>query len=138
MDDLQLLEGFERRTLTRFSHEDHVRVAYLLIRKYGAQEAPDRVIAGLRGLAKNFGTPAFFLHVTRTVAWVRIIDGVDGVDRVDGKPRASADLLRAHPELHRRDLLDDYYSPFRLLGYRPRRTFVEPDLRPFPRMRSAS
>lgn len=126
--DEELLRGFEEGTLRRFSHEDHVRVAFLLVRRYGGEQAPDRMIAGLKGLARNFGTPAFLLHVTRTVAWIRIIEGLSG------SAQTSDELLTGHPELLRRNLLHEYYGPLRLLGRRARRTFVEPDLRPFPRV----
>ena len=129
MKDDELLERFEAGTLDKLPHEDHVRVAYLLTRQYEVDEAADRMMSGLRGLASRFGTSPAFLDVTRTVAWTRLIDGLDGSG-------SSTEFLEAHPELHRRDLLDDYYSGVRLRNPVAHFRFVKPDRRGFPDQRS--
>jgi hypothetical protein len=130
MDDDELLARFEAGTLDTLPHEDHVRVAYLLSRQHAVEDATKRMIDGLRGLAPRFGTSTAFLHVTRTAAWMRIIAGTGG----DG---TSAAWLTAHPELRRRDLLDDYYSHGRLNNVVAWRRYVQPNKRDFPHDREA-
>lgn len=125
MTDAELLAGFETATLNQFPHEYHVRVAYLLILKYGQDAALDHMVAGIKGLASRFGTSPSFIHITRTAAWIKIIGS-----QVDG-PLPSGLFLDTHPELLRKDLLDDYYSWGRLFTPKSRRVFVKPN-RPFP------
>lgn len=125
MDDTELLQGFESATLTQFPHRDHVRTAYLLVLAYGPVEAETRMIAGIRGLAPNFGVSPSFIHTTRTIAWTRII-----ASQVDG-PRSSAEFLARTPALLRKDLLDDFYGWGRLLTPKAFRKFIAPN-HPFP------
>ena len=62
--------------------------------------------------------------MTRTVAWTELVaSAADGCATSD-------ELFERHPELLRRDLLDDYYSPGRLTTDEARERFVEPDLAP--------
>lgn len=125
MDDAELLSQFEAGTLRAFPHESHVRVVYLLIRRDGPDAALQAMSAGILAMARARGLTRLF-HVTRTTAWTRIVAAA-GAD-ADGD---SLEFLAAHPELGRRDLLDDYYSPGRLDTDEARTTFVEPDLKPF-------
>lgn len=125
MNDAELLDGFETSTLNQFPHEYHVRVAYLLVLKYGQDEAFQRMIDGIKGLASNFGLSASFIHITRTAAWIKIIGS-----QVEA-PVPSSKFLDTHPDLLRKDLLEDYYNWGRLFTPKSRRTFVEPN-RPFP------
>lgn len=122
MDDAELLLRFESGTLTEFPHESHLRVVYLLIRRDGADAALRAVAAGILAMARANGRPEAY-HVTRTTAWTRLVAAT-------GANAGSMQWLASHPELTRRDLLDDFYSAGRLLTDEARTTFVEPDLRP--------
>jgi flavin reductase (DIM6/NTAB) family NADH-FMN oxidoreductase RutF len=115
MDMDQLLDAFERGTLegSAFPHEAHLRVAWLLNRKYGWEQGLDRLIAGIRGVAERAGSPDAF-HETITRAWFVLA--------------TAADDLRAFPELFDRSLLERYYSRDVLESGRSR--WVEPDLHP--------
>lgn len=104
MNDAELLAGFETSMLNLFPHEYHVRVAYLLILKYGQDDAFDHMVAGIKGLASTFGLSPSFIHVTRTAAWIKII----GSQVEAAIP--SGEFLDAHPRLLRKDLLEDYYT----------------------------
>ena len=127
MDDDELLARFRRSDLDEFPHELHLRVAYLLVRERGEAQGADEFIQGLRALAHRFGALPSMLHVTRTRAWVRLI-----ASRADGDAESSARFLAAHPELRRKDLLDDYYTWPRLNSLRARRTFTAADRQPLP------
>jgi hypothetical protein len=109
-------------TLAEFPHESHLRVVYLLIQRDGAQAALEAVGAGILAMARAKGHPEAF-HVTRTTAWTRLVAAAGGSGD-------SVSWLAGHPELTRRDLLDDYYSAGRLTTDEARTEFVEPDLRP--------
>ena len=124
MDDTELLARFEAGTLPSFPHEDHVRTVYLLVVRDGAADALLQVSAGIRAMAQANGRPGAF-HVTRTEAWTRIVAAAAA------EPQDSREFLAEHPELLRRDLLDDYYAPGRLTTDEARERFMEPDV-PLP------
>ena len=126
LDDQELLDRFRASALTAFPHEYHVRLAHLLIDERGEAAAAEEFMQGLRNLARNFGALPSMLHVTRTLAWIRLIAAAGG------RGESTASFLAAHPELRRKNLLDDYYSRHRLNSLRARRTFVEPDLQELP------
>jgi hypothetical protein len=121
MDDAALLDAFEHGTLDHFPHEHHLRVVYGLVVRHGEAEALRRVSAGIQRMAAAKGKPQAF-HVTRTAAWTALVASVAG------ECGDSAELLARHPELVRRDLLDDYYSAAVLTSDAAREAFVEPDL----------
>ncbi len=122
MDDAALIDGFEAGTLEQFPHEDHLRVVFGFVVRHGRAEALDRVSAGILRMATAKGAPEKF-HVTRTVAWTELV--ASAADECT----TSAELFERHPELLRRDLLDDYYSAGRLTTDEARTTFVAPDVR---------
>ena len=66
MNDQELLTGFRRSRLDVFPHEDHLRVAHLLVREHGEARGAQEFIRGLRRLAYRFGALPFMLHMTRT------------------------------------------------------------------------
>lgn len=125
MDDDELLASFEAGTLEAFPHESHLRVIYLLTRRDGLDAAVASMSARIRAWASASGRPEAF-HVTRTVAWARLVAAC-------GDSGGSLEFLAGHPELTRRDLLDDYYSAGRLAADEARRSFIEPDLKPLVR-----
>ena len=127
MDDDELLVRFRGSDLDRFPHEFHVRVAYLLVRELGEVRGGDEFSQGLRDLAHRFGALPSMLHVTRTRAWMRLV-----ASRAADAAGSSTQFLAAHPELRRKDLLDDYYTWPRLNSLRARRTFVAADREPLP------
>jgi hypothetical protein len=113
MTDEELLSQFEAGRLTEFPHERHVRVAWALAQRYGADEALSRMRAGIKALAARAGQPGKY-HETITRAWLELV-------------RDAAEL-EAHPELMDKRLLARFYSPERLAVGRER--WVEPDLLP--------
>src|SRR6266851_187888 len=62
MDDDAFLDAFEHGRLQQhgFGHRDHLRVAWLYVRRYGRDEAVRRAEAGLRALATWHGHPERF------------------------------------------------------------------------------
>jgi hypothetical protein len=126
VDDLERVRLFEEGRLEPFGHPEHVRVMFGLLSIEPLDEATRRMSAGIRRIAEAHDNPRAF-HVTRTVAWTRLIAAA-----AEATPAVDSDaLLAAHPELLRRDLLNDYYSADLLTSDAARDGFVEPDLRDF-------
>jgi hypothetical protein len=126
LTDEEFLDGFERRSLSSFSHSDHIRLAFIYARRGGVEAA----VAGarrIRGFAADAGAAGKY-HETLTVAWARIIAHL-----VAGSPEGPFPaFLGAHPELQDRKLLLKHYSQPRLWSEEARARFLEPDLLPLP------
>ena len=75
MNDAMLMSAFEDGTLepSDVHHREHVRLAWLYLRRYGRAGAERRLIAGLRCLAERAGRPDRFDEAL-TRAWVRRIE----------------------------------------------------------------
>src|SRR5262245_40098334 len=70
MKEKQLLQGFEAATLPVFSHRDHLRVAWLLLRRLPFEEGARRFVVGLKSLAAAHGVPEKF-H--QTITWASLV-----------------------------------------------------------------
>lgn len=127
VNDRDLLSGFLNGTLESFPHEAHLRVVHLLVLERGEDAALATVTERIRAMAAAAGAATKF-HMTRTTAWTRIVAAATAA----GVTADSDEFLARHPELIRRDLLDDYYSAELLTSERARLEFVEPDRAPLP------
>ena len=76
---------------SEFRHEDHVRVAWELSRRYPREEAYERLAAGIRAMAARSGRPDAF-HETITRAWFELIADTPALD--DGSELYDRSLLR--------------------------------------------
>ncbi|MEO8528345.1 MAG: hypothetical protein ABI435_04645 [Pseudolysinimonas sp.] len=126
MDDDELLERFAANTLPAFPHEEHLRVVFAK----SAHAGVEQTITFLRDGIQSWAIAADMVgayHETRTVAWVRrvVAARADFTGTFD-------EFLDLHPELRRRDLLDEHYSPELLNSPAAREGFVEPDRDPLP------
>jgi hypothetical protein len=128
MSDDEVMQAFEACQLdpAKFHHDDHIRLAWLCVQRYGAQEAETKLLYGLRRFAKRAGVPQKFMHTT-TVAWTRLVATAH-----TGSPRTVnfSEWIQSRPELLDRNLLARYYSPGRLETAEARSGWVEPDLAP--------
>ena len=117
MNDDELVSAFDTNTLTAFPHELHVRLTQAKLARMPESDALASIRRGIQTMAGDSG----LYQETRTAAWVRLI--------ASGLPLE---------QLHRRDLLDDYYSPGLLNSQAARDAFVEPDLKPLVEASSAT
>jgi hypothetical protein len=71
----ELIAGFEGGTIapTAFGHREHVRLAWVYLRRHGRPGAERRMLAGLRAFAAAAGKPEKF-NAALTLAWVARID----------------------------------------------------------------
>jgi hypothetical protein len=119
MTDEEFLAAFEARTLSTWTHRDHLRMAYAYLKRHPFDEALDRIRRGIRALNAARGSTGY--HETITIAWVRVL-----------KPLADADdPLDQHPELTSA-YLARFYSSDRLNSPEAKAEFVEPDLAALP------
>ena len=133
MDDQRLWQAFNEYSLTRaeWTHEAHVRTAFLHSQRYPLDEAHLRLRAGIirlnerHGLVET-GERGYFETLTRV--WLVLV--------ADASARSSTtnsrELLDRCPELYDRTLPSRYYSNALLTSVRARSIFVTPDLEALP------
>ena len=128
LSDEEFLSGFEESRLEpgNFHHRDHVRLAWICVRRFGRLAAEERLLHGIRKMAERAGVSEKFLYTT-TVAWVRLVAA--------RQPQAEArenfqDWIANWPELLNKNLLDEYYSAGKLESAQARAGWLEPDRKP--------
>lgn len=131
-NDDEFLAAFEARTLEEFHHRDHIKVAYLYLRRYPLGEAIAKVRTGLQALAAAWGAPVDDLergyHETVTQAWVRLVHVT--LSHCGGAESADT-FCEQQPQLMQKAHLESFYSRERLMTWTAKREFVEPDLAEF-------
>jgi hypothetical protein len=126
MNDEDLLAGFESQSLPNdaFHHQEHVRVAWMFVKRDGVARAMATFSESLKRFAVAKGKPNLY-HETITFAYLLLIG-----ERLARKRAATwnefaaenADLLTWKP-----GVLDRYYSDALLWSDLARATFVMPD-----------
>ena len=112
-----------------FTHEAHLRLAWIHLRKYGLEQAIRNVTDQLQQFVQMVGAEGKF-HMTLSVAAVKAVYHFMG--------RATSPdfrgLLEEFPALRDqfRELIDAHYGADRLNSPAARSTFLEPDRLPFP------
>jgi len=131
MTDDEFLTAFETCTIDALRHRDHVKVAYLYLRRHPLDQAIVKVRTGLQALAKAWDAAVDDLercyHETTTQAWVRLVHLTLSNAGVAGSADAFCDQ---HPTLMQKTHLHLFYSPERLKTWEAKREFIEPDLAP--------
>jgi hypothetical protein len=125
--DEAFLQAFEDCQLDpgKLRHVDHIRIAWLCVKRYGAADAEAKLLHGIRQFAERAGVPQKFMHTT-TIAWTRLVAA-----QVNSSPADNfSEWIETHPELLGRNLLAKYYSPGRLETREARSGWVDPDLTP--------
>ena len=130
MTDDEFLAAFETCKLVRkdWTHEAHVRMAWLYLTQLPFDEALEQVRAGIQKLNTVIGSTDGY-HDTITVAFVRVI-----ADRLRSGETYPAFRDR-NPDLFDRTLsvLLRHYTNERLYSADARQRFLEPDREPLPR-----
>lgn len=123
MTDAELLSGFAGATLDAFHHRDHVRVAWLYLRRDGLARALSSFPADLRRFAAAKHNPGLY-HETITWAFLLLIHErmADAGEDFEAFAARNPDLLSWKPSA-----IDRYYTPETLASERARRAFVLPD-----------
>ena len=126
LTDTELVERFLDTSLPApaFSHAQHVRCAWLFVRRYGMPRALEEFPAALRRFANAKGATMLY-HETITWAYLLLIhERQERQGAADWEMFAAAnpDLLTWQPSV-----LDSLYRPETLWSEVARKTFVMPD-----------
>ena len=124
MTDDELVAGFEAASLASFRHRDHVRVAWIYLRRLGLLEALAAVSRGLQRLADAHGHRAKYHE---TVSWLYVF--VIHERMAAGGHPTWAEFERSNPDLLANwgAFVGRYYSPGMLRSPVARRSFMLPD-----------
>lgn len=131
--DDALWDAFSRHALTHaeWTHEAHLRVAFLHVTRYPLDEAHLRMRAGIIRMNERHGlveSPERGYFETLTYAWLAIVAAA----QAETKASSSKALLAARPELLDRERPLRHYSRELLRTARARAIFVAPDREPLP------
>ena len=125
--DQELLELFDRSQLPqeRWTHQAHLRVALLYLRRLGPQQALEELRDKIQRLNLFHGvytTRDRGYHETRTRVWLSVLwDG--------SKSRSDEDLIG---EYSQKDVCLDYYQRSTLATWESRIGWVPPDKKSLP------
>ncbi len=111
-----------------FSHEAHLRLAWIHVRKYGKQQAINNVCDQIKVFDQTHGDGTMF-HRTVTVVAVEAVAHFMGKVKADDFPSfiAQAPRLRTHLK----DLIAQHYSWNIFTDAKAKESYLEPDLLPF-------
>jgi hypothetical protein len=138
-EDDKFLEQFETKTLPleEWHHRQHIKVAYLYLRKYPFEEAMERMRAGVKAFNAAKGIPEALdrgYHETMTQAWLRLVY----FTLCEYGPAESADAFyEQSPQLTQKKTLRFFYTKELFMSWQAKQEFVEPDIIPLPRSKKA-
>jgi hypothetical protein len=132
MTDDELWDLFQRAGLPAavWTHTEHLRVAWMYLRRCSIDEAHVRMRVGIIRLNASHGlveTIARGYHETMTRTWLRL---VASAMRATPEVAGSREFLALHPERLARDAWLRHYTRERMMSPEARAVFVPPDLAP--------
>lgn len=112
-----------------FSHEAHIRLAWIHIRKYGATQASENMCDQIKSFAEHHGAYDKF-NKTITIASIHVISHF--IER--SQAETFVDFNREFPQIFTdfKSLLTVHYRWETLISQDARARWVEPDRMPFP------
>jgi hypothetical protein len=127
--DEQFLAAFEAGKIANqdFHHRDHLRLAWIQIRRLGPDLAADTVARAIRRFASHHGHADRY-HETMTRFWVRVV----GMGITRHPTLSFDDLLGAELHLLDKNLPFRHWSRERMASDEARRQWIEPDVRLMP------
>lgn len=129
MNDVELTRALERGDIANkdFPHASHLHVAWIyLSESSSAAQAAGKMRATLRNFAASLGRLEKY-HETITLFWVHFLAHA----RTAASGKSLEEIVQANPRLLEKNFLLTYYSRDRVFSDRARRSWVEPDLKPF-------
>ena len=127
--DEQFLAAFEAGKIANrdFHHRDHLRLAWIQIRRLGVDRAAQAVAGAIRQFASSHGHADRY-HETMTRFWVRAVGlGIDSHPTL-----AFENLLAAEPHLLDKNLPYRHWSRELMGSDEAKRQWIDPDLRLMP------
>jgi hypothetical protein len=135
-EDRDFRSAFEACTVTpsQFTHEAHVRLAYVYLVESDVESAVRRMREALLNFLERNDIPRSKFHETITRAWVLAVRHF--MDR--SASTSSDDFIAKNRELLDSKIMLTHYSASVLFSPDARSSFVEPDLDPIPRQQKPS
>jgi hypothetical protein len=128
--DDEFLRAFFGLTLpnSEFHHRDHLRLAWLAVRRHGAGPAEEVVTAGIQKFAEHH-THGPLYHDTMTRFWVRLV-----AHAVSNRPEIEDfdGFLAVHPLLLDKNTPLRHWSREAMFGSEARAVWKDPDLVALP------
>jgi hypothetical protein len=124
IDSADLLAAFEGRQMDnrKFSHREHMMVAWEMLNRYDFTDAVARYGAGIRELAAAAGAPEKY-NATITIAFLSLVAECIHSQSHDSFTAFAA----ANPELMTKEAVTRFYSEERLQSPMARAGFMLPD-----------
>ncbi|WP_228237377.1 hypothetical protein [Allomuricauda sp. M10] len=130
MTDFEFVHLFETGHLppSLFTHEEHIRLAYIYLKNFGEESAIDKCCGGIREFDRLHGDGTKF-HKTLTVASVKAVHHF----MKKSKSTTFDDFIVEFPKLKTsfKLLLDQHYAFDLLKSVKAKSEYVAPDLIPF-------
>jgi len=130
-EDEQFLAAIEAGQIANqsFHHRDHLRLAWVQIRRLGLERASESVTSAIRHFAAHHGQPNRY-HDTMTRFWLHAV-----AIGVSHHPDLTFEgLLAAESHLLDKNLPFSHWSRERMGSEEARRRWVEPDRRSIPQL----
>ena len=126
--DRMFLEDFHNRKLARFGHQDHLHLAWLILKNHTLDEGLGLIGNAIREFAKDQGAANRY-HETLTSFWGRIIaHAIETHLEIDDFQV----FLEQFPFLLDKQLALRHWSESLLWSDQSRSNWTPPDLRPLP------
>ncbi|WP_299123717.1 hypothetical protein [uncultured Tenacibaculum sp.] len=130
LTDKKFILQFENCSLnpSLFSHEAHIRLAWIYIKKYGCQKAEERVQKYLKAFVKHVGATDKY-NTTLTIAAIKIVAHfIKKSDKNNFK-----EFILEHPQLNTnfKLLINSHYSIDIYNSILAKEKYMEPDLKTF-------
>ena len=111
-----------------FSHEAHLRLAWIHLRKYGIDTAVENIVTQLQQFVSHAGAADKYHH-TLTIAAVHAVNHFIVRSHIDN----FSDFIAESPQLRDkfRELINSHYSIDIFRNEDARRHYIAPDLQPF-------
>ena len=118
----------------QFRHADHIRLAWIYLRRYAYEVAEERMRNSIQTFARSLGAEHKY-HETITILWMRLVNtAVQLTSRINSFP----DFINAHAWLLNKETIFEFYSRDLVMSDIARSVWVEPDLKPIPVPRNQS
>ena len=126
-----LVESFEACSFhpSEFRHYQHLTVALWYLQTLPFEEATGKVTRGIRRLAETYGKTGY--HETITLFWLRVVACFIAEREHLALPELANSLIEHCID---QDLISRHYSPDLLASTKAKAEWVEPDLKPLPKI----
>ncbi|KAJ3485155.1 hypothetical protein NLJ89_g11923 [Agrocybe chaxingu] len=138
----EFLEKFRSFSLPSWDHYTHIRIAYVVLTKYGRKEGKDIIFKGLEEYIKNSTqTRGRTFHVSMTYFWIQIVHF--GISNIPPSTTSSsgalpnsdddfAHFLLINPHVVDGNFWADYYTKEVLMSPKAKEEMMLPDKKPLP------